>query len=186
MGDNQNQSYSLLTQEEIDVLVTFLNAKKSSLNSDVLNQTSVDKLIYLITNDRQQIVKDLFDPLANVNSALLETLNFKKNTDELCELRCELAEDTGMLKLIIFNTVTEKMMEITPKMLDESDIAEWGNCISPAMFNRIARALSLKYTTETHNKICALFAKATFGDETHTIPNLHMPRNAYLIEVMLP
>lgn len=185
MSDNQNQSYSLLNQEEIDILVAFLNAKKSSLNSDVLSQNSIDKLIYLISNDKQQIMRDLFDPMANIDSSLLETLNFKKNTDELCELRCELAEDTGLLKLSIFNTVTEKTIEITPNMLDETDIEEWGNCISPILFNRLARSLSLKYTTETHDKVCSLFAKATFGDETHKIPNIHMPRNVYLIEVLM-
>ena len=62
MNTIQSQSYSLLSQEEIDVLVDFLNAKKGSVNSDVMSQKSIDKLIYLITSDKQQIIKDLCNP----------------------------------------------------------------------------------------------------------------------------
>ena len=66
MNTIQSQSYSLLSQEEIDVLVDFLNAKKGSVNSDVMSQKSIDKLIYLITSDKQQIIKDLCNPLNDV------------------------------------------------------------------------------------------------------------------------
>lgn len=44
MNTIQSQSYSLLSQEEIDVLVDFLNAKKGSVNSDVMSQKSIDIL----------------------------------------------------------------------------------------------------------------------------------------------
>ncbi|MCH5266910.1 MAG: hypothetical protein J1E62_01090 [Lachnospiraceae bacterium] len=184
MKDVQTQSFSLLSQEEIDILVTFLNSNKNSVNSDVMSQQSIDKLIHLITGDNH-IMRDLFDPLIAVESSLLESMEFRKSTDELCELRCQIAEDTGYLKLTAFNTVTEKTVEITPQTLNEKDVTEWGKFIAPVIFNRLARALSLKYTTETHEEICAIFAKNAYGDENHPISVIDMPSNVYLLEVLI-
>ena len=50
MSDTQNSSFSLLNQKEIDSLIGFLSDQKNSLNSDVLSQTSIDKLIKLISS----------------------------------------------------------------------------------------------------------------------------------------
>lgn len=184
MNSNQNQSYSLLSQEEIDVLVTFLTAKKSSVNSDVLSQQSIDKLIYLITNDRQRIMRDLFDPLASIDPELLIKLNFRKNNEEHCELRYDMDENTGFIKLTAFNPETGAALELTPNTLAENDTKDWGTCISPSLFNRLARALSLKYTTETHEKVCANFAKVIYGDPEHPISEIHLPVNNNLLEAL--
>lgn len=184
MNDIQTQSFSLLSQDEIDILVSFLNANKQSVNSDVMSQQSIDKLINLITGDKS-LIRNLFDPLATVESSLLESLNLRENTDEPCELRCEVAGDTGYIKLTAYNTKTEKFIEITPKTLNESDVDEWGKFLSPVIFNRIARALSLNYTMETHEKICAIYAKNAYGDEKHPISVIHIPNNAYLLEVLI-
>ena len=158
MNTIQSQSYSLLSQEEIDVLVDFLNAKKGSVNSDVMSQKSIDKLIYLITSDKQQIIKDLCNPLNDVNSSLLETMHFRENFEEICTLSCTTDPQTGFLKLTATNTKNGKTLAITPKLFDENDSEEWGVCISPLMFNHLARVLSLVYTTETHERICSIFA----------------------------
>ena len=167
MNTIQSQSYSLLSQEEIDVLVDFLNAKKGSVNSDVMSQKSIDKLIYLITSDKQQIIKDLCNPLNDVNSSLLETVHFREN------------------KLTATNTKNGKTLAITPKLFDENDSEEWGVCISPLMFNHLARVLSLVYTTETHEQICSIFAKGNYNDENYPIPAFYMPTNVNLLEMLI-
>ena len=45
MSNTQNSSFSLLNQKEIDSLIGFLSEQKNSLDSDVLSQKSIDKLI---------------------------------------------------------------------------------------------------------------------------------------------
>ena len=175
MNTIQSQSYSLLSQEEIDVLVDFLNAKKGSVNSDVMSQKSIDKLIYLITSDKQQIIKDLCNPLNDVNSSLLETMHFRENFEEICTLSCTTDPQTGFLKLTATNT----------KNGNENDSEEWGVCISPLMFNHLARVLSLVYTTETHERICSIFAKENYNDENYPIPAFYMPTNVNLLEMLI-
>lgn len=183
MNSNQNQSYSLLNQEEIDVLVKFLTDKKNSVHSDVMNQNSIDKLIYLITNDRQQLM-NILDPLVCVDPELLENNGFRKGDDELCELRCSVA-DNGYLKLTAYNTETDASLEITPALFNTDDTEDWGKCISPMTFNRLAKALKLKYTTETHKNICSVYAKTIFGDENHSVSSIHLPTKSGLLETLM-
>lgn len=47
MASTNNANFSLLSQNEIDVLVKFLLEKKETLGTDVMNQKSIDKLIML-------------------------------------------------------------------------------------------------------------------------------------------
>lgn len=183
MNENQNQSYSLLSQEEIDVLVHFLTDKKNSVHSDVMSQQSIDKLIYLITNDRKQLM-NILDPLVCVDPELLENNGFRENDDELCELRCTVA-DNGYIKLTAYNTVTDASLEITPALFKTNDTEDWGKCISPMTFNRLAKALGLKYTTKTHETICALYAKTIFGDENHPVSSIHLPTNTGLLDALM-
>ena len=150
------------------------------------SQKSIDKLIYLITSDKQQIIKDLCNPLNDVNSSLLETVHFRENIEEICTLSCTTDPQTGFLKLMrLFNTKNGKTLAITPKLFDENDSEEWGVCISPLMFNHLARVLSLVYTTETHEQICSIFAKGNYNDENYPIPAFYMPTNVNLLEMLI-
>lgn len=185
MNDSQNQSYSLLSQEEIDVLVSFLLEKKNTINSDVLSQQSIDKLIYLISHDRHGILMDLFEPFSELDSDFLGTLHFRSTAKEVCELQYTLDSDTGFIKLTALNKTTGKTLSITPKLIEDGDVEDWGATISPSLFNRIARSLQLKYSVETHDAVCERFASVLYGDASHSIPAIHMPTNEHLIETLL-
>lgn len=185
MKDTLNPSYSLLNQKEIDALVEFLLEKKTSVNSDVMSQESIDKLISLITHDSGRIIMDFFDPFANIEPALLSNLNFRDNSDELCELHCSVDDSTGYIKLTAHNTVTGKELLITPNLINENDTEDWGYSISPTFFNRLARILSFKYTTETHDTVCTIFAKHTYGTADHEIPEIYLPTNDNLLECLM-
>lgn len=185
MNSTQNQSYSLLSQQEIDILIDFLTEKKGSLDNDVMNQQSIDKLIHLIKNDSQRIRNNLFDPLSNVDTELLVSLNFKTKPTDFCEFRCSVNEENSYIQLIAYNPETKKELAITPKILNKNNSEEWGFCISPLMFNRLARSLSLKYTTETHDTICGIYAKTIYGDASHPIPELFLPSNTHLLECLI-
>lgn len=185
MNDTLNPSYSLLNQKEIDALVEFLTEKKTSVDSDVMSQESIDKLINLITHDSRRIIMDFFDPFANVDPNLLANLNFRDNKEELCELRCLVDDATGYVKLIAYNTVTGKELTITPNIVNENDTEDWGFSISPTFFNRLARILSFKYTAETHDTICNIFAKHTYGATDHKIPEIYLPTNDNLLACLM-
>lgn len=185
MNDSQNQSYSLLSQEEIDVLVSFLLEKKNTINSDVLSQQSIDKLIYLISHDRYGILTGLFEPLSELAPKFLDTIHFRSSAEDICVLQYETDSDTGFIKLTALNKTTDKTLSITPKLIDESDIEDWGTTISPSLFNRIARSLQLKYSVETHDAVCERFASVLYGNASHPIPAAYMPANEHLIETLL-
>ncbi len=98
---------------------------------------------------------------------------------------CTLDDVTGYVTLTARNMVTEKTLKITPKLINENDTKEWGYSISPVFFNRIAKIFNLKYTTETHDTICNIFAKHTYGSESHKIAEIYLPTNSALLECML-
>ena len=45
MENAQNQDFSLLSQSEIDTLIEFISDKRETVDSSVLNQASIDKLL---------------------------------------------------------------------------------------------------------------------------------------------
>lgn len=183
MSTNQNQNFSLLTQNEIDTLVSFLLDKKNAVNSDVMNQQSIDKLIFLITHDRRQLMS-MLDPLSCIDMEYLIKKNFRQNEQETCELRVSISEN-GYLQLTAYNLNTDQTMEITPAIMSDNDSETWGKCLSPVTFNRLAKNLGLKYTPETYEQVCNHFAKINYDDETHAIPVLHLPTNDLLLETLL-
>ncbi len=185
MSNIQKPSFSLLTQKEVDTLVDFLNNNREAVDSDVMNQNSIDKLITLITNDSDRIILDLFDPFASVDQGLLKASDFYIDKTDVCELCVSIDDATGFIALTAYNTVTQKTLNITPKLINENDTEEWGRSISPALFNRIAKVFNLKYTMETHNTVCNIFAEHMYGSETHKIAEIYLPANTSLIECML-
>lgn len=185
MTQNKNKSFSLLTQKEIDTLVKFLTDKKNAVDSDVLSQTSIDKLIRLIKTDKGRLALDLPFAYDSLEATILNKLRFRNSVKEECELRCSTNSDTGYLELSIYNMATEQSIPLTPKMFDSDDTEDWGYAVTPDYFNHIAHSLSLKYTQATHDFICSTFAKANFGSAEHKIPEMYLPDNAALVETLL-
>ncbi len=183
MNSNQNQNFSLLTQDEIDTLVSFLMDKKNAVNSDVMNQQSIDKLIFLITHDRRQLMS-MLDPLSCIDAEYLTKKNFRQNEQEVCELRVSTNEN-DYLQLTAYNLTTNQTLEITPAIMSDNDSETWGKCLPPVTFNRLAKNLGLKYTPETYEKLCNQFARINYDDETHPIPVLYLPTNDLLLETLM-
>lgn len=183
MSANQNQNFSLLTQDEIDTLVSFLIDKKNAVNSDVMNQQSIDKLIFLITHDRRQLMS-MLDPLSCIDTEYLQKKNFRQNEQEICELRVTIS-DNNYLTLTAHNLNTNQTLEITPAIMSDNDSEIWGKCLSPVTFNRLAKNLGLRYTPETYEQICNHFARVNYDDESHAIPVLHLPTNDMVMETLM-
>lgn len=183
MKQNNNDSFSLLNQQEIDTLIRFLTEKKNAVDSDVMSQKSIDKLITLIQTDRDRIALGSFLTYGNINNAFLK--DFRKENQEVCHLQFALHPDTKFVELSIFNPVTQKTMMLTPALLDKNDTDEWGLSIPPSIFIHIALGLELKFSQNTYDSVCDAYAAHNFGSSEHKIPETMLPDNDLLVECLL-
>ncbi len=180
-----NTSFSLLNQEEIDTLIDFLTTKKNTINSDTLSQTSIDKLIMLFQSDKDRLALNYAMAFRDLDSSLLKKLDFRNSISEVCELRCSIDENTKQLILTAYNQETGKKLVLTPKLINSEDGEEWGFSMPPTFFNHIAYALSLKYTQETYDFICNVYAEHNFGSASHKIPEMYLLSNDVLLDCLL-
>ena len=182
-------NFSLLTQEEIDTLVAFLSNHKL-VSNDVLNQNSVDKLIHLVKhNDINRVDLDDIGLKVPKEYDILQELQLRENTSEVCELLFSIDEKTQYLVLTARNTVTGKEKIISPAVLDRRELVEtasyWGYSITPILFDKIARIFSLKYSRNTYESIYNLFAEKNFGSADLKVPSFYCPTSNQLLDNLL-
>lgn len=157
-------NFSLLSQEEIDTLIEFLTDKTNNLESEVLSQESIDKLISMIqaTSKRPsgnrtatgvvRAVSQVLDGVENWN------IDYEVDSDDFVQ---------------IFATDGQKKEYITPKGYScacfVDDCGSWGYSISPVQFVDIALVYHLKFTMDTYESLCKHFARKHFGSEDYEI-----------------
>lgn len=172
MREYQKVNFSLLTQKEIDVLVGFLT-HNDFLESDVLSQASIDKLVTMILGDS----KAAGDMLLNAD--------FRKDASQVCVLGFE-NDSSGFIKLFATNKDTGMVAEITPATFNDGELgAGWGHVMSPADFNHLACYLDLKYSEETYTRLCELFAEKNFGSKDAHLPTLYLPTKEQQKQVLV-
>ena len=185
MSKDKNTSFSLLNQQEIDTLVRFLTETKNTVDSDVMNQNSIDKLIHLIETDKDRLI---LNPLLSISYSKLDISDksqFRTDNSEVCELKCTIDEATGFMKLSIYNISQDASYVLGTDMFDENDTADWGRFMAPTLFCQLAFALSLKFSQETYDFICSVFAKHNYGSEEHKISEIFLPENNMLLSTLL-
>jgi len=185
MNKNKNTSFSLLSQQEIDTLVKFLTDKKNTVDSDVMNQNSIDKLIHLIRTDKEHFILNPFLSLSYAGMDIAYKLQFRTDESEICELRCAIDQTAKSMKLVIYNTEKDTSFPLSTDMFDENDTAGWGAAISPSLFCQVAYALSLKFSQETYDFVCNAFAKLNYGSEEHKISEVYLPDSNTLVASLL-
>jgi len=177
------QSMTLLSQSEIDTLISFLTSgnQDNKVESEVLSQDSIDKLISLIKtngNDKPRFAFDLssFDFNASKRAAL-----FSKEDDTYAddiEYNLIFEVQDGMAKVFGKNSKTGKLVAIRPGDItrtEDSNDEEWGSCIVPSLFVAIAASLGVTYTNEVLEEVCKNFAKVMFGNENAKLPAIYLP-----------
>ncbi len=185
MGDIQNKDFSLLTQKEIDALVGFLRKEKDSVGSSVLSQASIDKLLELLRfNEVRRKRKVMTSDSSSVVGTLSQLIVIRKK-DEICEMTVSIDKEQDRVRVFVINRNDGNRMEITPELLNEGDGDNWGYCMPPIILCRLARALNVKYTTETYEAVCARYAERMFGDAHYRLPFSYLPDNAETIENLL-
>lgn len=176
------QNMTLLSQEEIDILLTFLIQQKDAVSTNVLDQSNIDKLISIIRTNREKNQSNLFLKSRILNIAI------GKNMDDF-RLQFEINKNTNFIYLFAQNILTNEKIDITPNFLSnqlgDNDSSTWGYSISPLLFHDISVHLNLKYTKIVFNEICRLFALKNFGDANFLLPALYLPSTDFLEKCLI-
>lgn len=184
-----SENMTLLSQAEIDTLVQFLMEKKQEVQNEVLNQESIDRLIHLIRTTHINNVRTGSAVGANAEQNRIRTaLEIRENEAQVCELTVNVLEN-GFLDIQILNKDTGMTYKVTPigasGITISDDDSQWGRCISPYTFVDISGAYGAKFSEDTYNKVCSIYAKIKFNDENYKIPDFFLPDEGTIAQTLL-
>lgn len=174
-------NFSLLSQEEIDILIKFLKENCDVVESEVLNQESIDKLILMMkgfSKDQhlksQQEAGDVRAVGTVLNGANVWYLEFEENA-------------TGFMEL--YATDGEIREAITPRGYScacfTQDNSQWGYAISPSLFLEVAKCYGLKFSKEVYQSVCERFALKNFGDTSYNVSDFFLANGKDIISNLL-
>ena len=160
---------TLLSQGEIDTLIRFLTNHDQKIQDAVLSQDSIDKLVSLLQKNGDTNM-DLFNMSSEVTPLPAEDLSGHS-------LTFTVDDATGFIKIVAHNDGAELI--ITPLSVSSlkvtNDDSEWGICIEPVIFDKIASIFKVKYTKATYDAICELFSTKRYGKPDAVIPTIYLP-----------
>lgn len=173
----ESNNFTLLSQDEIDALVSFLTEKDVAVDSGVLSQESIDRLVSLLSSaDRNLFGKEVVSD--NVEAVV------DKDVIKGLEMLCNIKEDTVLLSIYV--VCNGEKIELNPMCLEYGEVVEsasvWGKAIVPAMFCRISALFELEYTKETYKRVVERFAEVMYGDKDAGIASVYLPNADNLIE----
>lgn len=177
MSDNK----ALLSQSEIDALVSFLKTK-DTIGNEVLDQSSIDRLVEILTDAKAE---DETGGRFNANSVLSVEKDIAVQREQ-CTLFYE-KDAQNYAHIVCENSVTGARYEITPECLTQSCFVEtlgesWGFAVMPVLFDLAAMQLQVKYTAEVFSKVCGDYAKLLYGNEKIELPNVYLPTAARILD----
>jgi hypothetical protein len=181
---------ALLSQGEVDVLIKFLSEKKDEVTDEVLNQSSVDKLLRILTasNGDQILYFDSVVPSNESRNAilLLDSEHTAVDQGRECTLIARVDEATDFIELVCVNTVKNKEYVVTPHTLenvryDRGDKAVWGKTVPPKTFDTMAALLHVGYSKQTFDMVVERFAEVLYGNAKASIPAIYMPTTNELL-----
>lgn len=178
MGEQKNMA--LLSQNEIDTLIAFLNREKekSVVESEVLSQESIDKLIDLIQSN-QGIKSDELQFQMALAGDVLALFYVTQDTTYQRGLKYELIVETGeQMKLYAKNPESGAQIVLLPEYLQDlnytGESCGWGICLMPAVFRQVAEKMELAYGADTWEQVQKHFAKTMYGREDVKIPTIYL------------
>lgn len=162
----EENNFSLLSQEEIDSLVSYLKGNTKTVESKVLNQESIDKLIMMMQTFRGTTTE-------KKNVRAIKTV---LSGDKTWELQILVNENTNYIEL--YATEGSRQEKITPEsflngcFLD--DDSQWGFSISPTIFCNVASLYGIRFTKETYEQVVRQFAKVNYGTSDYAVPAFYL------------
>jgi len=168
---------TLLSQQEIDTLISFLQENRNVPIGTVLDQDSIDKLIETIKYNNANGI--YFDKefsssiIAKDKSAFINDSNGIALDIAGCSLVTETAEN-GFVRLYCLDNGTGLKYRISPACLSEGkyleDDSEWGLAVSGHTLNEVAKLFSIPVAKEVIETANRNFAKLIFADENAALP----------------
>jgi hypothetical protein len=184
-----SENMTLLSQTEIDTLVEFLLEKKQDVHNEVLNQDSIDRLIHLIRTTHINNIRTSSKVGEITDQKRLYTaLTIRDDLSQVCELTVNVLEN-GYIDILLLNRTTGNTYKVTPvgarEMTISDDDSQWGRCISPLTFVDIADAYGAKFSEETYQNICSIYANVKFGNTEYSIPDFFLPEEGAVAQALL-
>lgn len=179
-----SDSKALLSQEEIDALVSFLKTN-DKIGNEVLDQTSIDRLVEILNEAKANDETAAGSGRFYGNSVLSVEKDITVQREQ-CILLYE-KDGRNHAHIVCENVVTGMRYEITPECLNQSCLVEstgegWGFAIMPVLFDLAAMQLQVKYTAEVFSKVCGDYAELLFGDKNVELPNAYLPTAARVLD----
>lgn len=180
------ENRALLSQSEIDALVSFLTTKEV-VGNEVLDQVSIDRLVRVLTNQKLVEGVKVSDGVGRFSAS--SVLSVEKDIAvqrEQCTLLYE-KDAEGFAHIVCSNQVSGARYDITPECLNQTTLVEktgesWGRAIMPLLFDLAAMQLQVRYSAEVFSTVCGDYAKIMFGDEKAPLPNVYLPTAARVME----
>lgn len=167
----EENNFSLLSQEEIDSLVKYLQGNAETIENKVLNQESIDKLILMMQSFRG----------TKIDSKNVKAISSVLSRDKTWELEISW-NDNGYLELYV--TDGSKREKITPESFANGcfleDDSQWGFAISPSVFCNVASLYGIRFTKETYQQVVSHFAKVNYGTPDYPVPLYYLADNKAL------
>lgn len=175
------ESKALLSQNEIDTLISFLQNHDETPIGSVLDQGSIDKLVEIIKfNNTKGIYfnkETSLDISSSEPKAILKAENGEELNPEKCHLDFEKAEN-GFIKIFCFEEDSSKRIFLSPSCLNKKDFvvdqAEWGLAVSPRTLIELSKLFNVNCASEILQKAEKDFAKLVYGDENAKIADYYM------------
>ena len=175
-----NENKTLLTQQEIDALINFLERHDDTPIGAVLDQSSIDKLIEIIKynnskgiffgkgvsldyglSDSNAVIKDPDGNEINVSGFILDYI---KNPD-------------GYISVFCADKNSGTRITLSPSCLSEhsyvKDDACWGYTVSPGTLLKLSRMFNVNCSAQLLQKAEKDFAKVVYGDENAKIADYY-------------
>ncbi len=180
------ENRALLSQDEIDALVSFLTMKET-VGNEVLDQQSIDRLVKVLSEQKNEKEEGKETEAGRfLGNAILSVEQDIAVQREQCTLLYE-KDAQDMAHILCVNRTTGVRYEITPECLQQASLVEsaeesWGRAVVPVLFDLAAMQLQVKYTAEVFSKVCADYARIVFGNESAQLPNIYLPTAARVLE----
>ena len=176
------ESKALLTQNEIDTLINFLQSHTQSPIGSVLDQGSIDKLVEIIKFNNDKGVYFNKESAINLTennepAAIITDESGKVLEAHNCSFICEKDSD-GFVNIICLEKTTGMRISISPSCINRNeyvkDDAKWGLAVSPHTLIRLSGVFGINFDADTLKAAEKDFAKLVYGDENAKIADCYM------------
>lgn len=176
------ESRTLLSQEEIDALVSFLKDNREVSMGSVLDQSSIDKIIDIIRfNNRHGVYFGAETPdLSRLREAEINDPETGKRVSKAdCAIECEIGDD-DFIRLYCVDSKSSRRYELTPECLEQRSFVTggtetWGRAIAPRLFNKVANLFRVEFTKETYKFVCDRYAEIIYGRADADMAAVYFP-----------